>query len=235
MQNLLQLLNMPGDKPVALATVDTTVLSEIYNTSFAYDTISQKILATHPAIKRAEMNEEAARLNEKIARANLLPSLYINGNVSSNYNNDQFYSNGDKIPLSKQLNDNLGQNINIGLRIPIFSQFENMNRIRKERVNIENARLAIQEARNLITTNTVQLLSNFNTAKERYQLNKVAYEQNVLSHEMYREKFRTGLISSVELLAAEDILNAATSRFVQARLQLFFQYRLLQLLLTQKN
>jgi hypothetical protein len=39
-----------------------------------------------------------------------------------------------------------------------------------------------------------------------------------------------GQVSSVELLTAADILNTSTSKYLQARLEMFFRYQLLELL-----
>lgn len=131
MQSLKQLLNIPFGKNLIIAPVDTTVLTNIYNTNISIQTLDN-LLASHPSIKKEEMNTEAAKLAEKIAKSYVLPSLSIRGNVSTNYNMDQVYNNGTKIPLQRQLNDNLGENINISLRIPIFSQMQISNRVKKE-------------------------------------------------------------------------------------------------------
>ena len=82
-------------------------------------------------------------------------------------------------------------------------------------------------------TNAVQLINDFNTAKQKYTATAAAFDQNKLSYELYYEKYKLGQISSVELLTAQDILNMATSKYLQAWLQLFFQYKMLELL--QKN
>ena len=169
-------------------------------------------------------------MGEKIAKSNLYPSLSLGGNLNSNYNANQINVSGSKVPLGTQLNDNMGQNIYINLRIPIFSQNENANRIKKEQINISNAELNRQAAINTITSNTLQLINDFNGAKTKYIATKSAWEQNKLSYDLHVEKYRVGQISSVELLTAQDTFNASTSRYVQTRLQLFFQYQLLQLL-----
>ncbi len=176
------------------------------------------------------MDEQVARFGEKIARSSFYPSLSVSGNLNSNYNANRTNTNGLKIPIDRQLNDNLGQNININLRIPIFSQMENASRVKREKINISNAELAIQEAQNTVVTNTLQLVNDFNASKQKYTATLTAWEQNNLSYNLYEEKYRLGQISSVELLAARDILNTSTSGYLQARLQLYFQFQLLELL-----
>ena len=155
--------------------------------------------------------------------------MAISGNIVSNYNANQ-RENNEKISLSQQLNNNLGQNINISIRIPVFSQLQNSNRIRKEKINIKNAQMEVENAKNTILTNEVQLINDFNTAKQKYTATSSALDQNKLSYELYYEKYKLGQLSSVELLTAQDILNMATSKYLQARLQLFFQYKMFELI-----
>ena len=230
LQDLRKLLNISYNKDVNIAAIDTNVLSNIAAAEISIGDISNSVLKNHPAIRQAEMNEQVARLGEKIAKSNFLPSLSIGGNVVSNYNAGQHDINGAKIPIDRQLNNNLGQNVNINLRIPIFSQLENINRVKKERINISNAELAVRDATNAITTNTLQLINDFNAAKAKYKATLSAFEQNRLSYDLYSERYRLGQISSVELLTAREIFNTSTSKYLQAKLQLFFQFRLIELL-----
>lgn len=230
LQDLRKLLNISYDKEVDIAAIDTTVLANIAATQIFIADVSNTVLKNHPAIKLAEMNEQAARLGEKIAKSNFMPSLSVGGNIVSNYNAKQQDIYGVKIPVDRQVSNNLGQNININLRIPIFSQLENINRAKKERINISNAQLAVRDATNTITTNMLQLINDFNTAKAKYKATSSAFVQNTLSYNLYSEKYRLGQISSVELLTAREILNISTSKYLQAKLQLFFQFRLVELL-----
>ncbi|MBA4139248.1 MAG: TolC family protein [Segetibacter sp.] len=230
LQDLKQLLNIQYKEKLDIAAIDTSVLSIIYTSNISSEDYIETILQKHPAIKQAQMDELVARLGEKIARGSFYPSLSVGGNLNSNYNANRTMQNGRKIPIDRQLNDNLGQNININLRIPIFSQLENASRVKRERINISNAELAIQEAQNTVVTNTLQLVNDFNASRQKYMATLTAWEQNKLSYNLYEEKYRLGQISSVELLAARDILNTSTSGYLQARLQLYFQFQVMELL-----
>ncbi|WP_169337646.1 TolC family protein [Segetibacter koreensis] len=230
LQDLRQLLNFPYSEKFEIAPIDTTTLSKIITANISPEKYLEDILISHPAMKQAEMDVQAAHLGEKIAKSSFYPSLSVGGNLVSNYNIGEQDTNGGKIPLKTQLNDNLGQNIYISLSIPIFSQMQNANKVKKEKINISNAELAMQDAKNTIATNTLQIINDFNGAKQKFTAILSAWEENKLSYNLYKEKYRLGQISSVELLAARDILNTSTSKYLQAKLQLFFQYQLLELL-----
>jgi outer membrane protein len=230
LQDLRQLLNVPYKQQVDIISIDPTVLTDLFATSISASDFIDAILAKHPSIKQAQMDEQVAELGVKIAKSNAYPSVSIGGNISSNYNINQVNANGDKIALSNQLSNNLGQNINIGLHVPIFSQMETANRIKKEKININNAELAKTDAINAITASTLQLINDFNAAKQKYKASFSAWEQNSLSYNMYQEKYRLGQLSSVELITAADILNTSTSKYLQAKLEMFFRFKLLELL-----
>ncbi len=230
LQDIKQLLNISFKEKMDIAPIDTSVLSNIFAAKISAEDYIEPILQKHPAIKQAQSDEKVARFGEKIARGSYYPSLSVGGNLNSNYNANRTTQNGQKIPIDRQLNDNLGQNININLRIPIFSQMENANRVKREKINISNAELAMQEAENTVVTSTLQLVNDFNASKQKYMATSTAWEQNKLSYNLYEEKYRIGQISSVELLAARDILNTSTSGYLQARLQLYFQYQVIELL-----
>lgn len=232
-QDFRELLNIPYQQSFEIAPVDATMLSNILAKNIITSETLDATVQKHPAIKQAEMEEQAARLGERIAKANYYPILTVGGNVASNYNANQRYSNGGKIPLTTQINDNLGQNIYVSLHVPIFSQLENKNKINKEKINISNAELATQQAKNAIVTNTLQIINDFNSAKETYTANLNAWELNNLSYTLYEEKYKLGQISSLEVLNARDLLNTYTTKYIQAKLQLYFQYQLFQLLMNE--
>jgi outer membrane protein len=227
---LRQLMNIPYDQQLELATIDTAVIASLSATNISAKDYVESLLKSHPAIKQAQMDEQAAEIGVKIVKSSSWPSISVGGNVSSNYNRNQVNNNGDKVSLSNQLNDNLGQYVNLGLRVPIFSQMQTTNRIKKERINVENSRLAKTEAINTISRTAIQSINDFNSAKEKYHASKLAWEQNNLSYDMYKEKYRLGQVSSVELIAISDILNTSSMKFLQTELELFLRYQLLQLL-----
>ena len=228
--DLKHLLNFPYKQPVAVAPLDTNVLQNIYLTTITVTDFIDTILLNHPAIKQARLEEQVAQAGLKIAKSNLYPSLSLGAKIATNYNVDQKSFNGQKIPLGTQLNDNIGKNVNISLHVPIFSQLENSNKIKKEKININNAKLNTREAENLIVTNTLQLINDFNSSRQKYIATLSARDQSILSYSMYEERYKVGQISSLEFFTARNTLNAAVSQHVQAKLELFFRYQLLQLL-----
>lgn len=230
LQEMKQLLNLPYDDEISIALIDTTDLAEIAATELSSAPFIKAALQSHPAIQQAKMNEQVAQLEERIAKSSLFPSISVGGNLVTNYNANQTNDSGEKITLNKQMNNNIGQNIYINLHVPIFSQRELANRIKKEKINIANAKNTTKDVENEVISNTLKLVNDFNAARLTYKATLAALEQNNLSQKMYEEKYRLGLVSSLELLTAKDILRASNAQYLQSKFELFFRYRLLQLL-----
>jgi outer membrane protein len=231
-QGLKQLLSISYKEAINIIPIDTTVLSAIFSTSISSSDFIENILQKHPALSEAKMNEQIATMQEKVAKSSLYPSLSIGGNLVSNYNANETDANGEKLPLNRQLNNNLGQNIFISLQVPVFSQREFANRIKKEKINVSNSQYAAKEVENVVLSNSLQLINDFNSAKQKYIATSAALEQNNLSYGIYEEKYRLGQVSSMELITAKEILNSSNSKYLQAKFELFFRYQLIELLKT---
>jgi outer membrane protein len=230
LQNLKQLLNIPYNDQMDIMMVDTSSLLTIYSYHVPEKAFIQSLLEKHPSIGQAKMTEEVARMRRKIAQSSLFPSISIGGNIVSNYNTNEKFTNGSKVKFSDQLNTNMGQNLYVSLQIPLFSQSNLSTRVRKEAISIENAGYARTETENQVITNSLQLLNDFYASKENYKSSLIAWQNNQLSYAIYEEKYRLGQVNSLELITAKDILNNATSKYLNAKFDMIFRHQLLELL-----
>ena len=76
----------------------------------------------------------------------------------------------------------------------------------------------------------MQLINDFNAAKQKYIATLSAWQQNELSYDIITEKYKLGMLSSLELITSKDLLYSSLSKHLQARIDLFFKYKLIQLL-----
>lgn len=230
LQMLKQLLNISYNDEMDIKMVDTASLLTIFSYQIPQQAFIQSLLDKHPSIGQAKMNEEVSRLRKKIAQSSLFPVISIGGNIVSNYNTNEKFTNGSKVKFSDQLNSNMGQNLYVSLQIPLFSRSDFSTRIRKETINIENAGYVLTETENQVITNSLQLLNDFYASKENYRSSLIAWQNNQLSYAIYEEKYRLGQVNSLELITAKDILNNATSKYLNAKFDMIFRHQLLELL-----
>jgi outer membrane protein TolC len=87
----------------------------------------------------------------------------------------------------------------------------------------------------MIVKNTIQLINDFNAAKQKYTATLSAVEQNDLSYKILTEKYKLGLASSLELITIKDLLNTAVAKNLQAKVDLFFRHKMIELLIAELN
>ncbi|MBE7170788.1 MAG: TolC family protein [Williamsia sp.] len=229
---LKQLLNIPYSEEVEVEEIDLLSLAAVSDKPVAAEELMEAVLEKHPAIRQARAAEQVMRMEEKIIRSSLFPSLFVGGNLVSNYSANQKGGFGQKLAFNRQLNNNLGQNIGISLHVPVFSRGETINRIRKQKLLTEGAHAALQETEQELTRQSLQFVNDYNAARQQYKATAASLELTGLSYSMYEEKSRLGQVSSLELVAAKDVLNTARSAYLQTKIELYFKYQLLQLLKT---
>lgn len=227
---LKYLIGLKYGAPFMIQGIDDATLQSIVAKDFNTANVLNQVLNTHPVLQQAMFEENAAEMNVKVAKGNLLPSVSLAGNVFSNYNlTDNF--NGEHVSLNKQLNNNFGKTAGLVLQIPIFNNYQNKALVEKEKINFANAKLINKEAENEVVKNTQQLLADFIAAKQEYLLQSESLQEAELSYESFEEKYKLGYISSLDLTVAKDRLYAQQASCTQARYKLYFKYKLIRLLI----
>ncbi len=223
------------NKAFDVKDVDSTEIKNIASMQFRLTDLLEKILKDHPALQESMYSEKSAAMNLKTAKGNLMPSVSLEGNIFSNYNlNDKNFT-GDKIAVGQQLDNNLGKTVGVLVQIPIFNRYQGRFAIEREKINLSNAKLATQQIENDIVQNTQQLVNDFIAAQKKYSLQTEALQQNMLAYDAYEERHKLGYISSLELIIAKDQLYAQQVRTIQAKYDLYFRYKLIELLLKDYN
>ncbi|HEY6977881.1 MAG TPA: TolC family protein [Chitinophagaceae bacterium] len=230
MNELKYLLGL--DSPINITGINEIEINNIISKNFISADVVTTILQKHPALLESVYMKKAGEMNLKVARGSLYPNISVNGNLFSNYNNFETDINGNKIPLGKQLDNNFGNSFGIVVQVPIFSKFQNSIAIKKEKINVLNAELSIREVKNDISKNSEQLVNDFIAAKQKYILQAAALEQSKLSYHAYEEKHQLSRISSVELITAKDQLYSQQAKYAQAKYDLYFKYKLIELLMS---
>lgn len=230
-KELKYLIGLDYHSSFGLMDIDESEIANIANKNFTFPEILAKVLNEHPALLESIFNEKAAATNLKAVKGNLFPSISLTGDIFSNYNLTEKISNGSHIPLSQQLNNNLGQSAGVLLQIPLFNKYQNRFLIQKEKINLTNARLTTKEIKNEIIKDVQQLINDFISAKEKYFLQTSSLQQGQLSYQAFEERYKLGLISSLELITAKDQFYTQQVKASQAKYNLYFKYKLLELLM----
>jgi len=209
--------------PVEEELIINTNLSETEQTLIDYQEkegiISKAIIMT-PSALLAKGNLEIAKHQLHTAKWQLAPRLALYGGINTTY---YTYPNDKSFvgPSFKQmLKDKMGEYIQIGITIPIYSGLSRQAKISKSRNEVRRAAARYDKAVKDVESEVMRALNDrdgaaaeFLSAERRADVQEEAYALN-------QRKFELGLISPIEYRSAADNYIKAAADKIGAQLRL---------------
>ncbi|MGE4586572.1 MAG: TolC family protein [Mangrovibacterium sp.] len=214
--NLMQLMELPVDDAFSVFFPDLTHLLEIKGELIAED-IYRQALQYKPEIKQAALSLESVKLDEKLARADLIPQLSLSTGLSTGWSSE---ING--AGYTKQLNNSIKPFAGITLSIPIFNNKQAQITLKQARISTSDAELDEIDVKNGLRKEIEQACVDLETAKARYEASQGQYEAATESYQVAEEKYELGLINSVDFLSVKTDLITSESELVQAKYNFIF-------------
>ena len=183
--------------------VDNTDLS-LLATQFDID--------NHIDFRIAQNDRESKRLLMKLEQSKYLPTLsaFVNYGVTA-FSDSFTFLDGNQRWLGSSL-------LGVSLNVPIFSSFGRNAKVKQAKIELENADIRLEEAKQ-------KLNLQVETAKSEYQLGIENYEtakKNLALAERIEKKqqvkFFEGISSSFDLLQAQNQLYTQQNNYVQSML-----------------
>ncbi len=218
---LEQLMELPVDPNFSVSSPNLESLlvefvqpnaQEIYNLA----------LGIKPEIKNIELTKESTALNVKIAKADYMPIITANAGLSTGYSSLNSGSG-----YATQLNDKVNPSVGLTLSIPIFQKKQVKTNVGIATIAVTNAELDVINTKNQLRKEIEQACVNVASAKSQYT---ASLEQNQSSKESYdvtNEKFKVGLLNSVDFLVQKTSLITSESKLLQSKFNLIFSYKVL--------
>lgn len=154
-----------------------------------------------------------AEQQEKLARQGYLPTLSLTGSWMYSAYTDKFRNWWHSGPSNHWYNSN---GLGIALRVPVFDGFEKRSKIRKAKIDVENARISYDNALKSMQTQYVNAINdlqnnqrNFNKQRDNYML-----AGDVCN--MTSERYREGIASMTEVLQDEMSMSEAQNNYLTA-------------------
>ena len=147
LKQLLELDIMEEMNPAVPGVKEENVLKALPPKNEVYETA----LKVMPQIRRGELGIEAAKLEEKSARAGFFPSISLSASVGTGHMSNNDFESGSQI--WNRFNENVGLTLNI----PIFSN-------RKNRTAVNKAKIALNDSYLEWTSLQKELLRNVESA-----------------------------------------------------------------------
>jgi len=218
---LMQLMEMPVDPnfEVSSPNLDSLLIKAdkpdaqaIYNLALGFK----------PEIKNAELTKESTKLNVKIAKADYMPSLLLGAGLTSGYSS---LSTGSD--YTGQLKDKVSPSVGLSLSVPIFQKKQIKTNVSLANIAVSNAELDELNTKNTLRKEIEQACVDVESAKSEFM---AGTEQNQASQESYNvtdEKYKQGLLNSVDFLVQKTNLITSESKLLQSKYRLVFSYKIL--------
>ena len=217
---LEQFMELPVSDNFKIAHPD---LSESLNQNRIPDVklVYETALAIKPQIKNAAINKEIASLDEKVARAGLFPTLSASAGISSGFsslNNDSYFG---------QINNGVYPSAGFTLSIPIYQKKQVKTSIAVAKIGYQNAELSESDTKNNLRKSIEQACVDVKSAQIKYEASKENYSATLEASLLSDEKFKQGVINSVDYLVSKTNLIVAESELLQSKYNLIVSYKIL--------
>lgn len=219
--NLMNLLELDPSQEFSITRPEITIPDDANPEMFRMTEVYNTALGTQPQIEADDFRLKSAALDEKIARAQGLPSLSLSGSLNTNYSNRFF----EGFSFTEQLNSNFGQSIGLNLNIPIYNNHTTRVNIERARVNMNNTALTNQLNKQQLKADVQQAIANAKAARESYEASQRSVEAAQAAYDNAQKRFDLGVINTLEFTTASNNLDRANLSLIQAKYQYFFNLK----------
>ena len=173
--------------------------------------------ALRPELQLLQKQVEAKEQQVRMTRADMLPKLALSGGYLY-YGNVKMKTPTENGVFTQSLDEGFAQ-VMASLSIPIFHWGENFRKVKKARLDVENARLDLQKNANLMDIEVRQAIQNVTDGYRLVETAQLACRQADESLRVMRDRYRNAMCSLTDLLDAQSQWQQAQSNLIEAQAQ----------------
>ena len=226
--NLLQLLNLdPAANPDFQIEVPNLPDPDEENALVLNtDELFQGAATRQPEIKAADLRVLSAGRSVELARGAYYPRLILAGSIFSGFSSAPTVS---MLPQNywDQLNQNLGQQVQFALSIPIFNGLQVRTNEQRMLINAQLVQLQAEQARLTLRQSIEQAYADARAAQLQYAASKRQVAALTTTQRNSEIRFNNGLLNGTEFNIAKNNLNFAISNQLQAKYTFIFRRKVL--------
>lgn len=215
--HLKQLMNIqPGD---TLLIIDTIAASQLpLHSVSSVETLYAQSMDVLPEMRMMDLKRKAAHKEYAIAGGAFSPSIFARFTVGSNYYNTAF--------SARQLRDNIGKYIGIGVSFPLLSGLQRLTNQRKLKLNMYRLKNEEELEKQQLYTDIEQTLLSLHAGYSEHQQALSQLDAETLVLKESERKWEEGLISVFQLMEVRNRFIAAKAEVVRVCLQVEMMLKL---------
>lgn len=179
-------------------------------------------IAFRPEVKLLKQQIAAQEQQIKIARGNILPQIGLSagyayyGNIKLNGMTAD--PQGNYIPFTQKLDDGIGL-VMASVSFPVFHWGEGLKKVKKAKLDLQNARLDLQQNSRLLTIELRQAIQNLTNGYHLVQTAELGSKQAEENLRVIRNRYTNGLSTLTDLLDAQSQWQQAESNRIESLTQ----------------
>ena len=214
---LKQLLNLDFSNLFEVQKIEVD-LDKMTLLDKSIDDILSTVLTTRNEVKLAEQNIEIANQQIEITKGNYLPNISGFASLGSSELDD--FNN---------LNDNFGVFYGLQLDVPIFNRYATKNAVSRNQVNSMRTQYELEQTKLNLTQNVYQTYLDAKASKKSFEVAQTAVEAQQLAYNYAQNRYEVGISNSLDFSQAKLRLQNTQTQLIQAKYNLLFQLKLLEL------
>lgn len=231
---LKQLMNMPLETEISLVKPILSLDKNLTLEENPYALI-KKAIAIHPTYEMSLTKEKRARTALALARAPLYPTVSLVYQYGANYTNTDIEPfTQELVSFKDQLKNNEVNIFRVSVVVPIFSQFDNLSRIKTNKLLLKQSKTNTEIIENQLSKEVLQSITAAKTSLKKKEVSATAFEFAQKSYEVDLLKFELGKINSSELNLTKYNFNNSQAKLIQAKYELLYNNALIKFYLGEK-
>lgn len=230
-QFLLQLkalLNLDAGLPFDIATPPLDAIPVEPIADLQPEAVYASAVVNLPQQKVNELRIQSAEKSVRSARGSMHPTISAFGSMDTR---SVHFPSTSPFPSDKvltQFRENFGQNIGLGLNIPIFNARNARTAWERAKLNVKNLELTKEQGDMQLKQDIYKAYTDAVAAIEKYNANKKGEQTAQKAYDYAMKRYDMGLLSTYELLNTQNSLQTARAQAIYARYDYVFKMKLLE-------
>lgn len=215
--SLAQLMAFPSYSTFELESINVDEKMVVLNESFLQNTLQS--IQNQPIIKSNELRLQSSKVGIRVAEAGKYPTISLGVGLGSGYSS----AGSKELTYFNQLNFNLNQNARVSVNIPIYTNGQVKGRINNAMIGQRIAESQLQQTKLQIKQEIEQAYLTARTSQERLNSAKRQIVAQQTAYDSAQERFKEGILNSIDLNTFRLNLERAKSNLIQAKFEYYFR------------
>jgi outer membrane protein TolC len=216
---LIQEMNLTDVSDISIQPQLSEEADAFSSEAISSDSIYVEAKSFMPIIKAQELRTRAARKQIAVARGDLYPSLSLFGGYGTGYYETTRDSLGATIPFQDQFRDNTFHYVGVSLTVPISNAWSGRSRVKQQKIELKRAKNNLEVQEQELWQTIQQLVQDYTSLQVEFEQSNQKMEAQSLAFNIAQKRYEKGLINSLELFTAKNLLANAQNENLQVRLR----------------